>query len=521
MKKQTLKTAVAVALFAAFLTPSKVSAQWNEDKNYVSLITFTEEDGEFYASSPDVARTKDGKFWLTYKMYEKDGVHTYLELFDKDLHRLFEQPIKVNHYMTPTWWSKNGLAVASDGSALVSIADSRTECKGMSYEEITAEDFDAHSFQPTIYKINQDGDFEWGLDGITYETLQYAPYSQIMVIGDDIYWKIIDATEDWEIGGPYLMRLDNDGNYGYDEFKRIGGQFIPSTNGDFLVVNGMSEVMRYDRDCNNVWSEPVTFDRFSCSSMAMDPYQLASDGEGGVAVAFLRNMGKFSHNVRVQYINGDGELGFGIEGLDTYAPQEFEHSYPIISSNNKTKEILVNFISNFDNHNFTFNSSKFSYNGEYLWGDVGKEMASKKSQSGFCYSPKASRPVDQDEWIVFYSDNIGFADESLCITRIDKDGNKIWKKVIGRSIDIWDTNLFCDEEASYIFWRDENKDRGIHALRIFNDGTFETPAGIDENEIYDGDPIAYYSIDGKKLATPQKGINIAKYSDGKTRKIIK
>ena len=31
---------------------------------------------------------------------------------------------------------------------------------------------------------------------------------------------------------------------------------------------------------------------------------------------------------------------------------------------------------------------------------------------------------------------------------------------------------------------------------------------------------AWYSLDGKKLSKPQKGINIIRYSDGTTRKVL-
>ena len=31
----------------------------------------------------------------------------------------------------------------------------------------------------------------------------------------------------------------------------------------------------------------------------------------------------------------------------------------------------------------------------------------------------------------------------------------------------------------------------------------------------------YFSLDGKQLAAPQKGVNIVKMSDGATRKVIK
>ena len=50
---------------------------------------------------------------------------------------------------------------------------------------------------------------------------------------------------------------------------------------------------------------------------------------------------------------------------------------------------------------------------------------------------------------------------------------------------------------------------------------YSDPAGIDgvkvegENEI-----VARYTLDGRRLLAPKKGINIVKYANGKTAKII-
>ena len=49
----------------------------------------------------------------------------------------------------------------------------------------------------------------------------------------------------------------------------------------------------------------------------------------------------------------------------------------------------------------------------------------------------------------------------------------------------------------------------------------ETSTGIDEVDAAgDNKIVARYTIDGQQISEPQKGINIVKYENGKTAKIL-
>ena len=51
-----------------------------------------------------------------------------------------------------------------------------------------------------------------------------------------------------------------------------------------------------------------------------------------------------------------------------------------------------------------------------------------------------------------------------------------------------------------------------------NDGTTQGIDGVSDAE--GKQPVAYYSLDGRRLPVAQKGLNIVKYSDGSTRKVV-
>ena len=49
----------------------------------------------------------------------------------------------------------------------------------------------------------------------------------------------------------------------------------------------------------------------------------------------------------------------------------------------------------------------------------------------------------------------------------------------------------------------------------------DTNAIDDANVAEDVHEVAYYSLDGRRLDAPQKGVNIVKFSNGKTMKKVK
>ena len=55
-------------------------------------------------------------------------------------------------------------------------------------------------------------------------------------------------------------------------------------------------------------------------------------------------------------------------------------------------------------------------------------------------------------------------------------------------------------------------------LVLHNDGTTQGIEGVDGAAAKT--PVAYYSLDGRRLPVAQKGLNIVKYSDGTTAKVV-
>ena len=265
-------------------------AQWNTNATPKLLfgLEYTDPEtgqvrtgGDYYACDPVAVRTPDKKTWIAWKTWGKkevngikrDAVRTYLQLLDRDGKPQFDEPIMVNDYITTSWWSKYGLQVAADGSAIVTVADGRAEEADLPDDYIHAD-----GFQPAIYKIDQEGNFLWGLDGVQYPEYHNAPYTNCYVVGEDTYFLFLSLTEDSspsEEGdmttGMFIQRINDDGTTAWEKPRKWADwtgsmptvQIVPSTDGDLLLFDASPDgarVHRLNRELEEVWGEPVTYD---------------------------------------------------------------------------------------------------------------------------------------------------------------------------------------------------------------------------------------------------------------------
>ena len=542
MKKLYALIALAIA------GTSSVFAQWNTNATPKCLFSTTYVDsetgetkvgGDYYACSPKVARTADKKTWIAWKTWgskmvngqKTPAVRTFLQLLDRDGVAQFDEPIMVNDHITPTYWSECALRTAADGSAIITVADSRTED-----DSYTDEGYSPQTFTPAIYKIDQEGNFLWGLDGVEYRDIIDAPYTNAFVIGDDVYFVYVRTGD--EGSGTYIQRISDDGVALWNEPMLWPGgttlqlQIHPTLNNEVLVFDSTPDgarVHRMDKDLKEeVWGDAVTYDEYKFDGYEMNHYRIVSDGNGGACVTFVRNMGSFSHNIRVQHINEDGSLGFGLTGLDAYNAEAYDHNYPSIAANPETEEILVQFAS--DQGDGKVVHQKFSYDGDYLYDELGMDIATKSAaaSNSYFYGLVGVGSLKGGDWIAVYRDLAGYGKSSFIVRRYDKNGTRVWTKTIGRDLHPTDVSLVVEEEAAYLFYREQasNKEPGIKIFRIGTDGTYnvtyeEEPTGIEDIQHATPDAQQYYSLDGKRLAQPQKGLNIVRKADGTVQKQIK
>ena len=519
MKKFTSLVLLALGCF------STASAQWNTG-NSPKLFFNAANQGDYYGCSPKAVRTSDGKTWISYKIWDSRqvndsvwdfrGVHTYLQLLNANGVKQFADPgILVNDYRTPSWWSGYGLAVDAEGNAIVTVADGRGA--NIAEDSVIDSYSDVQTFQPAIYKFNQDGDPLWGLDGITFSDLQNEPFTDVTMVGDDAYF-VMNGD------GGYVMRVNADGTCAWDAPKPFYGQICPSTGTDFINFADTGDgptATRYTRDLEPVWT--VTYDTLSVSSHDMHPYKIAPDGEGGAAVAFTCNMGQFAHNIRVQHISGDGETTFGMAGVYAYESLDYDHDYPDIAVNTEKQQICVNWEDNIDDL-MTQSAKAYNYYGDVIFGgSLGTHVAEKTSTGGYASSTIGSGALPNGDWIIVYGNWEGWTDRSIIVRRINGEtGERVWSRTFGRSIQMDDENVIVEPDFTYVIYRNGvDGKQGIYGFRVSNaDGAYTDIQSV-SSKTTQAHPVAYYGVDGKQLSAPGAGLNIVKYSDGTVKKVMK
>ena len=460
MKRFTL---ASVALAAAITA----SAQWNTDNNPVQIGTATK------TSSPMVAMTQDGKMYISWRSSARVGnalcySFPHLQLLDKDGKVLFgPNGLDVANHKSPSWCSTYSLVVTSDGCAVLSNADSRSE---------EAEELDRYNaFTPVWYKINQDQEYVWGLDGLVLTDRTSSPFTDTYVVGDDVY--IQDHTTSYSETN-YFNSVTPDGTLRFTEPLSIFGQVIPSVGTDFLTVNTGSdgvEVQRYTREGKSVWESPSTIASSSFGGHDLHPYKFGVDGKGGAFITWVRNVGNFGHTICTQHVTADGDPTFGLDAMDALSDENKDIDYPKQAVDAKNGKALVTFAQNLGGGSFSFNVQLFNEEGDRLFGNDAKNIDIKYDDAaGWAFNNYGALSVGDGEWLVCYSNVVSWGNEKLYVARLDKDGNVVWKNQILTDSEISDVSFVKGEDCSYVIYKGMNEDNYsiLKGARIFDDGTF-------------------------------------------------
>ncbi len=492
--------------FAALITCGNAEAQWNTTTGAVNISNVSS-----LLSGVIAVPTTEGKTFVSWTKETYDGFKLYLQLLDKDGIQLFgEEGLLVDDNQSPSWRSKYGLVVTSDGSAVLSFADARSEDSEAEYK---------YNFEPVIYKVSQDKSMPWGKDGLTFGITD-APYTRLFVNGERLYYQFTHTDYPYGIN---FNRLNADGTKAWENDQNEAGKLVKSVGEDHIRINLASEgivAQRYTEDTVAVWSAPAIIDSRGQASNGLDPYQVAEDGKGGIVVAYDRPL-DFKHMSTLNYISADGEQQFVDGPIDAYVPEEGDNDYCRVAFNKETENILVTWIHSADG-DYSLRATLITPEGNRLWGDKGIALDEKQSESGYCYDNFAIKPTGEN-YIVFYTDVTGWAKSTLKAKCIDEKGNVLWTTDLTEpcGIAVSDFATVYGDNYTYFFYGDD--DEGIKGVRIFDDGTFDgkgtTSISLPETNNANGKG-QYYNVNGVKIDAPVKGLNIERKADGTVRKFV-
>lgn len=408
------KILILMALIAGCVTT--MQAQWVDDPAVNTLISTK---GEGSATLTKVAKISEDRMYVAWTSFESyDGslnAFTKLQLLDKNGNALWEKGgIYVSRHPSASYTTDFSLAVTPDDCAIVAFSDSRTNLE-------TKIDF-----KPYVYKIDQEGNFLWGLDGVAIPCSSHQGMRPR--IGVTNAGSVIVGYSDAINGLVCLQRIKEDGTLAWGQNIELGGMmvnFVATGEDDFIITWGGLAAQRYDSYGEEVWDKPVIIEGEFFNGY-VEP-RMMEDGQGGFVVCYGRTVSMSEFYVCLQRVSADGELMMGLESITT-GKSNYKHACGIMGVDIKNQEIICQWSKSRGDNDVSLVANKFSYFGDPMWGDNGVKL-----KESWMFPPYASNVtvLDDQSSILVYSDLLDSSVKTKIIAlKLDKDGKVIWKKEI-------------------------------------------------------------------------------------------
>lgn len=406
-----------ISLVCAIICVTMAKAQWTDDAKSNTLIS---ESGKLFCSNVKAVKAPNGNIFVSWLSYEYEGGDensqgmTKLQLLDQDGNALWETGgIYVSQHTTATWGTDFSLGVTPDNCAIVAFSDSRTDPEGKSH------------FKPYVYKIDQEGNFLWGLNGIALPCTSIRCYRPRVCVTNA--GSVIVGYSDEEEGGFVMQRINEEGSLVWSENLRASGSMgnlVACDEDDYIVImmggEGSITAQRYDAYGELIWNKAVTNE----SIYAHAEPQVKSDGQNGAVVSYMiQTTNNQEFYVCLQRINADGEAMMGIKPIRT--SKELATHRGVSFGVDPKDESIISLWEKVRQNVSTLCVTKLDYFGDEMWGKNGMEL---QSQQMWGYSGDGVIPTEDEGCIVVYRKHSGAVDHKVMAQRLDKYGESVWEK---------------------------------------------------------------------------------------------
>lgn len=420
-------------------------AQWSDDFTKNFAISDTEVSG---ASLPKVHATPDGKLWVAWLQWE-DGMNGYIkaQLLDKDGTPLLDEGgIYVSHHVTATWTSNFDMQVTPDGGCVICHSDSRNDTEAR------------QTFEPFAYKLDQEGNFLWGLDGVklpTTEAKGHRPKIGITKEGTIMIGYNDVRGNDMQF---QIMKMNDDGTMAWAKPMEVAGGFgvlYPCEEDDLylsIIGGGGIQLYRMDSLGDWMWDAPIMVeDRDPNTRTECVPI---SDEQGGVVMAFQRYINLSTIRTCLQRITSDGETAMGLTPIDI-SEEPGIHSAAGVGVNGEREEMIVYWSWDKGDDDYLM-AQKYNYYGDPLW----EEPVEIENFHLFGYACAEGKVLDDGSSILLVGAYRGAVQLDLLAIKLDKDGNQVWKKQLAPQAYMDQPYPIWDEDQAYVVWTDNRLTKG-------------------------------------------------------------
>lgn len=458
-------------------------AQWVSDPTVNTVISVP---GELSQCLVKAKQTADGKIFVSWLKWE-DGMNAYikLQLLDKDGNPLWGQGgIYVSEHVTSTWTSDYAMEVTPDGCAVIVHSDSRKD-PGNRKE-----------FRPYAYKIDQEGNFLWGLDGVEIPcegASGHAPKIGVTNAGS-VFVGYTDTSDDYNTS-EQIARINADGTLGWAQnlvLSGLRGNFIPCEEDDFILVwfNGGIQAMRYDSNGDQVWDETLTVEGRDFNGR-VDP-NVVPDGQDGFVITYQRFVNNSEIYNCLQRVTSEGEKAMGLQAVDI-SLEAGVHSSAGMGLDKDKEEILVFWDLSYANDHY-LRVNKFTYNGDRLWSE--DVVLDDRYMWGWATVDGIGLPDGSS--VIVYGDYVGAVDINLTVQKLDSEGKSVWKKQLGKTCYVSKPKTIYTDEQVCVFWTDDRVKSDlagngeVYGQNVTYDGGFG-PSAIETVQADDCEALLFYS----------------------------
>jgi len=466
-----------VFLFLTFLS-SVIYAQWSSDPG--TNLKISDPNGEQVL--PKIAGTSDGGFYISWFDSRSGNYDVYMQL--------------LNSSGEPQW-TIDGMLISSNpqNSSLVNY-DLTTDANDNAIVVFT-DVRNAGNLKVFAYKLNPQGDFLWGANGISLSgTNDFQPNPKVAVTTDGnavVVWtnfstpaKIAaqmlapDGTKLWGTD-PIYFESNNGNDYSIPDI-------VPGNNGSVVMLWEDVSGSFPSQTINLFTQEILSNGTFGWGTAPIEitntagiPFyefpELISDGTGG-AVFYWYDDRDFNNlfSSFVQRISSDGTLKFPANGSEVSTNSGTHHLNPAVAYNPTTNETFAFWVEQNSSQSMAgIYGQGFSSDGTRLWTDTGKPL---KAMDGNTVLSLNSLVSGNNEY-VYYLEEINNSFTHLVKSfSIDADGNFNWSGniIVPSTVVSSKSRLVSDINTngmSKLIWSDDRIDgNGIYAQNINADGTF-------------------------------------------------
>ena len=519
--KTNLLLAVLLLLFAI-----PASAQWSGDAAENVQVTSLEGDQVI----PKIKAAPDGGFYIGYFTQDAGSYNVRLQRLDAGGNMLWqENGLLVSAHPSMSWLTDWDMAVDHDNHAILTWQDIR-----LGGENNTV-----------AYRIDPDGNFVWGNDGIMLSNstaFDVSPKVCITAANNAVFaWQADNVVIMQKISpegekqwGDWGITLTGTHNLSWPQLLPVGDddvilKYFHDSGMPWAPIRHVY-TRRFDAQGQPVWENPTVVYNQGNMQAWYQILPIVNDGQDGFFIAWHEySMSGMAASTWVQHVNAQGEIQFPANGVLVSDRNHFNQFYPQIASPDGDPHIYVYWNEvNGDQNQWGIYGQKVGPDGDLQWGSQGKAVFEVSSQR---VMPLFAQDVDMDVMLV-YEHAFNQNHSALRATRLDSQGDFGWwpgvtylSTVVSAKVH-FDAAAFNGDQWAFA-WEDDRA--GVNSYKIFaqnlnSDGTLgiatqpqqyhlillaepeEGGSLQGEGEFYPGEAVSV-------TATPAEGFIFTRWAD--------